>query len=187
MKKSIAFILFAFSLIGCATSGKIIDTNYTDASYPFSISFPKYFELTPYSKDSKIRLLAQEKKIDHKRTRISLPLRPVYTITIRPNEMIFSDFIKKERENYYQIDFCFNLNITNEIDSKVGVNDAHLIYFTSVTSSDRLNNKGIIAFINYDQYYIKVEYISNISWYDENQFVDVIKNIVLSPNANAKQ
>lgn len=185
--KYLAVVLLAALLSGCATSGKIVSTQFIDSKYPISITFPKNYKPKVSGKNSEERVSAVEYK--HEVDIISglMLLKPVFVISIYEKKLPFEEFIRKNAEKHFEPIYYFDKQIESVEDIKVGGRPAHLIYTLSkvATAGDhpisiKGNNKGIVGFLEFKEFYIKVEFIANTSKYRKEDFDFVLNKIVVN-------
>lgn len=73
----------------------------------------------------------------------------------------------------------FDFKIENETNTKIQNFDSYLIYFKSKTLNSNDNNMGVIAFLNCNKFYMKIEYVVNRMWYKEKEFNDIVSTMTV--------
>lgn len=184
--KCLVIAITAALLAGCATSGKVVNTQFIDSKYPLSITFPKDYQPKPSGKNSEERVAAVEYKREMNIISGLILLKPVFVISLFEKKMPFEEFIKKNADRHFEPRYYFDKQVEFEENVQIGSRSAHLIHIVSKVATDgdnivtiKGNNKGIIGFVDHGDYYSKIEYIANTSKYRKEDFDFVLNNIII--------
>lgn len=178
MKNSILIILLISFLISCTSirSGKIENNTYIDFDYPIQINFPDFQEIFVRYADSNFRVASG-----------GTISRPVYKLLAFPKNTTFKEFIKSQESGRISHELYWEYQELTRVDRIIQNLLAKLIYFTSKTaitisgpgSYDVKHAKryGINAYLELEDYYIVLEYITYAKFFDEEEFINVLRSV----------
>jgi hypothetical protein len=156
----------------CASSGQIVGTRFIDRTYDFEIKFPMEYRLMAHGAKSVKRVQAIKWQNDP-----SIRMKPTYVISIVDSGSIFVDAVAKEKDKHFEPRYYLSCEAEKEEVTVVNGRDAYFIYYKGV------GVKAVTAFINFDDYVMKIEYIVEADFYNKDEFMGILKNIVTARGA----
>lgn len=181
MIKNLFIVVIIIYISSCVTTKEFKDNNYYDSEYPLKVKFPENFEIRTDIAKSDVRVFAMEK--GHGKFRRFKA--PTFEIKVIPIEKDFEQFIEDSESKLHFEPGYWQYEKTHEFNVKTKKHNTKLVYFDSKSKPMSIDsfhlhaakNHGINAYIDLDDYYIVILYISNYRWYNEKHFNSVMRSL----------
>jgi len=162
LKALILCVLF----ISCASSGHINGSRFIDNTYDFEVVFPDEYELAVHGEKSLKRVQAMKWRSD-----MSLKRKPMFVVSALDTAAKFTDIVKIQKKVHFEPEYYLSCEIESEESRTIKKHNAYIVYYKGVAV------KAATAFIDFVDYVIKVEYIVDADFFDDDEFIGILENI----------
>ena len=165
MKKSFIYIIAIF-LLSCASSGQINGARFTDKKYNFEVIFPDEYRLTLHGEKSIKRVHAMKWRGD-----MSIERKPMFVISAIDTTAKFMDVIEAQKNVHFEPEYYLSCEIEYEESEVLHGQNAYIVNYKGV------GVEASTAFIDFEYCIIKIEYIVDADFFDDDEFREIIENI----------
>jgi hypothetical protein len=162
---------FTLLLLACATSGKIQGNCYVDNVYSFEVAFPVEFRLSAHGAASALRVQATKWHSDR-----TIIFKPLYVISVIESEKELIAVVSDEKNKHFEPQYYMSCEIIDEEAEVINGQEAYVVYF------DGVEIEAATAFIDFQNFIVKVEYIVDPYVYDEKEFFYILEHITKQNN-----
>lgn len=156
----------AVVLLGCASSGQIKGSHFIDDSYGFEIIFPDEYDLTMHGAKSIKRVHAMKWRGD-----MTIKRKPLFVVSAIDTTAKFSHIVKDQKTIHFEPEYYLSCEIEYEESEVFQGRNAYIVYYKGVAI------KAATAFIDFEDYVLKIEYIVDADFFDDEEFTAIIENI----------
>lgn len=164
--KKIFFCMIAVLLVVCASSGRIKGSSFTDNNYDFKVVFPDEYRLTMHGATSVKRVHAMKWRGD-----MTLKRKPLFVVSVIDTTGEFIQVAQVHKAVHFEPEYYLSCEIEYEESEVLKGRNAYLVYYKGVAV------KAATAFIDFKDYVLKVEYIVDADFFDDEEFTNIIENI----------
>ncbi len=152
--------------IGCASSGQINGSRFTDNTYDFEVIFPDEYELAVHGEKSAKRVQAMKWRTD-----MSLKRKPIFVVSAIDTTAKFINIVETRKNAHFEPEYYLSCEVEDEKAEVLKGHDAYIIYYKGVAV------KAATAFIDFQDYVLKIEYIVDADFFDDDEFMGILENI----------
>jgi hypothetical protein len=155
-------------IIGCSASGKIRGHHYKDSVYSFEVSFPYEYGLTAFGQRDVKRVRAMKWQGD-----VTLRMKPTFVVSVVDSNIHLANVVAQERTIHFEPKYYMNCEVDNEELKSIDAHDVYFIYY------EGLGVKAVTAFVLVNNYAMKIEYVIDADFYDEQELITVLESITV--------
>lgn len=167
MKLMKIFYIVFIIILSCTTSGVIKGSRFIDNTYDFEVKFPNEYRLTAHGAQAKKRVHAMKWKGDR-----TIAIKPLYVISVINTPAKLSEVVAKQKDVHFEPRYYLSCEIEDEESESINGRIGYIVFY------DGVGLKAATAFIKFKDYVMKIEYIVDGDFYNKDEFVNILENII---------
>lgn len=158
--------IIAVIFLSCASSGQIHGSRFMDNKYDFEVVFPDEYKLTMHGEQSIKRVQAMKWHGD-----MTIKRKPLFVVSVIDTAAKFINVVQAQKHVHFEPEYYISCEIEYEESEVLHGHNAYFVYYKGVAI------KAATAFIDFTDYVIKVEYIVDADFFDDEELTEIIENI----------
>jgi hypothetical protein len=153
-------------ILGCASSGQINGSRFTDHTYDFKIVFPSEYELSAQGRQSERRVQAIKWRGD-----MAIKQKPLFVVSAIDTTVRFMDIVQEQKNIHFEPAYYLSCDIDKEKNDIINGYNVHIVYYKGVAV------EAATAFVELEDFVLKIEYIVDADYFDDDELIGIVKNI----------